>query len=122
MDFGSRLKELRKEYSVTQEELANILQVRRPAISGYETKNQQPDFDRLIKLANFFNVTTDYLLGRSNIRNTEKPMKEEQHEILSIFNKLSSNDKKRAIGLIRLLADSSDSEVEPEILIIKDGS
>lgn len=64
MDFGNRLRDLRLAASVTQEKLAKVLNVQRPAISGYETKHQQPDFDRLVLIADYFNVTTDYLLGR----------------------------------------------------------
>lgn len=65
MEFGERLKELRIENDVTQEELAEHLKVQRPAISGYETKGKQPDYERLILIADFFNVSIDYLLGRT---------------------------------------------------------
>lgn len=65
MDFGNRLRKLRLAASMTQEELAKILSVQRPAISGYETKHQQPDFDRLLLLADCFNVSVDFLLGRN---------------------------------------------------------
>ena len=67
MDFGERLKQSRQDNSVTQEALAAHLNVRRPAISGYETKGKQPDYERLILIADYFDVSIDYLLGRTNI-------------------------------------------------------
>ena len=51
MSFGSILKELRKANRITQGELADFLRVSRPTIAGYETKDKQPDFEKLIKLS-----------------------------------------------------------------------
>lgn len=61
--FSKRIKELRIENSLTQKQLAEILFIDRTAVSGWETKNKQPDYETLIKLAKLFNVSTDYLLG-----------------------------------------------------------
>ncbi len=63
MDFGSRIKQLRIKKNITQQDLADLLGVGRPTVAGYETKNKQPDYDKLVKIASFFNVTVDYLLG-----------------------------------------------------------
>jgi len=68
LDFGKRLKELREGKGITQEELAEHLGVGRPTIAGYETKGKQPDFEKLSKIADFFNCSIDYLLGRTNER------------------------------------------------------
>ncbi len=75
MDFGQRLKSLRDEKAVTQEELSNYLGVGRPTIAGYETKGKQPSFEILKKIANFFNVSIDYLLGRTDMRQLIKEQK-----------------------------------------------
>lgn len=63
MKFGKRLKGLRESRNVTQQQLADVLNVGRATIAGYETKDKSPDYDRLRLIAQFFNVTTDYLLG-----------------------------------------------------------
>jgi transcriptional regulator with XRE-family HTH domain len=63
-----RLKELRNEKEYTQEEVATFLGITRPAYTAYEAGKRQPDYEILIKLANYFNVSTDYLLGRSDYR------------------------------------------------------
>lgn len=62
--FGKRLKELRKERQMTQQELADIIGVTKVSISGYESGNRFPSIDRITDLAYYFEVTTDYLLGR----------------------------------------------------------
>ena len=67
MSFGDRLKELRAKNNVTQQELANYIGVGRPSIAGYETKKKHPDYDRLKLIAQFFNVSTDYLLGITDV-------------------------------------------------------
>ncbi len=72
MIFGERLKSLREEKGFTQQDIANILGVGRATIAGYETKGKQPDYEKLMKLAEFFNCSIDYLLGRTNQRNPKK--------------------------------------------------
>ncbi|CEN77564.1 helix-turn-helix domain-containing protein [Paraclostridium sordellii] len=66
MSFGQRLKDLRIEKNVTQQQVGDFLGVGRATIAGYETKDKHPDFDKLNLLAQFFNVTTDYLIGVPN--------------------------------------------------------
>lgn len=69
MKFPERLAQLRKEYKITQKELAMKLGVSRGTIGMYEIGQRDPDSETINKIADFFNVSTDYLLGRSNIRN-----------------------------------------------------
>lgn len=64
MNLGKRLKELRKSYGLTQENLADALDISRVNYTRYETDKARPDYETLILLADFFDVTTDYLLGR----------------------------------------------------------
>ena len=61
---GSRLKELREKKGLKQEELALALSVSPSAIGMYERDYREPSDELLIKIADFFNVTTDYLLGK----------------------------------------------------------
>lgn len=66
MSFGTRIKLLRQNKNMTQEDLAKILKVSRSAIGRYENDERFPDKDILIKLADVFEVSLDYLLLRSN--------------------------------------------------------
>ncbi len=62
----NRIKELRTQRKITQEELGKIINVQKAAVSKYELGRAVPSTDVLTKLANYFNVTTDYLLGRTD--------------------------------------------------------
>lgn len=70
--FGTKLKKLREEKGITQQQLADLLHVGRPTIAGYETKGKEPDFDKIVWLAKYFDVTVDYLLGETDERTHAK--------------------------------------------------
>lgn len=73
MTIGERLLKLRKERNLSQEELANVLDVSRQTISKWETDQSTPDFDKIIPLCEFFGITSDELLtGNSNIKEAKK--------------------------------------------------
>lgn len=61
-----RLKELRKKRNVSQVKLAIDLNMSQNSISRYETGEREPDFASLIKIADYFNVSIDYLLERTD--------------------------------------------------------
>ncbi|HBG4564248.1 TPA: helix-turn-helix transcriptional regulator, partial [Clostridioides difficile] len=66
--FGNRLKDLRTEKRITGEEFGKILNVTKVAVSNWESDRRFPDQNTLKKIADYFDVSIDYLLGRSNIR------------------------------------------------------
>ena len=65
--LGNRIKELRKEFGLSQVALAAQMEVTKQTISNWENENIQPSIDMLVGLANVFNVTTDYLLGLDDV-------------------------------------------------------
>lgn len=65
--LGARIKELRKEFGLSQVALADQMEVTKQTISNWENENIQPSIDMLVGLANIFNVTTDYLLGLDDV-------------------------------------------------------
>lgn len=65
-NFQSVLKSLRKSNGLTQDELAKILKISRSTIGMYENGSREPDFETLERIADFFNVDTDFLLGRTD--------------------------------------------------------
>ncbi len=71
--FSKRLRELRNERGITQQQLADLLQFGRSTIAGYERNGKQPDNQRLCQLADFFDVSVDYLLGHTDDRNAVIP-------------------------------------------------
>jgi len=68
MNFPTRLKQLRTEKKLTQEQLGEKINVTKVSISGYENGNRKPDMDTLQNLAAFFQVSVDFLLGNSDLR------------------------------------------------------
>lgn len=77
--FGRRFKEERKRKGLTQEQLADKFFLNKSSISRYEKGTQTPEMPTLQKIADFFEVSTDYLLGRTDERNLqiEKPKLDE---------------------------------------------
>lgn len=64
--FHERLKKLRENENISREHLANSLGITYSALSKYETGKREPGLELLQKIASYFNVTTDYLLGSSD--------------------------------------------------------
>ena len=64
--FGERFKQLRKERKVPQQQLADVMGVKLRAYQGYETETHEPRIQGLIALANFYDVSIDYLVGRTD--------------------------------------------------------
>jgi len=70
--LGIRLKELRKKHGLTQKALADILLIDNSSISKYENDRAIPENELLQRIADFFSVSVDYLLGRSDISSPKK--------------------------------------------------
>ncbi len=71
IDLSTRLKQLRMDKRLRQEQVARLVGVSKGAISAYETDIRQPSYDVLIRLANLYRVSTDYLLGRTDDRSLD---------------------------------------------------
>ncbi len=71
MDFGTKLKALRLQAGLTQEQLSRQIGVSKSVISFYELRERTPSPEVLIKLASVFHVTTDYLLGISKEKSVD---------------------------------------------------
>jgi transcriptional regulator with XRE-family HTH domain len=78
MNLGEKLKELRKSKNLNQSDVAKIINVDRSTYGKYETGDSSPDYDKLIKLADYFRVTIDELLGRGGIFDIGWALKEER--------------------------------------------
>ena len=79
----NRLKELRKEKNINQDVLAKILCMEVAGYSKLETERVPLKDEYILKLADFFNVSTDYLLGKSDLRNYD----EEEQEFRYAYHK-----------------------------------
>lgn len=93
------LKTIREKKNITQTRLSIEMEVSQELISQYELGKSSPTPTMLIKLANYFNCSVDYLLGRTNIINptnaiTSNTISVENMNILNKYNSLSSENKK----------------------------
>lgn len=64
--YGERIKELRKAMNMTQKQLAEKLGVGQKDVSRYELEQHEPSISTILKLCEFFDVSADYLLGRTD--------------------------------------------------------
>lgn len=88
MNYGTRIAELRENKGLTQEELATTLGITRAALSHYEKNRRKPDFEILNQLADLFEVSIDYLIGR-----TERHQGAMSEEVRSFADKLELSDE-----------------------------
>lgn len=104
---GERLKKLRKDKKLTQTQLGEKINVTKVSISGYESGDRSPDTDNLRRLADFFGVTTDYLLGRSDDPElTEKEEDEKLYkELDEILDNLPEDERNRLWAKIKAYAE-----------------
>lgn len=76
LSFGERLADLRSEKRLTQDDVANLLEVDRSAVSSWENSKSYPTVEKLLKLTDFFNVSIDYLMARVPFNVDESILKE----------------------------------------------
>ena len=119
------IKELREKKHLTQKEVADYLGITRVAYTQYELGKRSPDHGTIVKLANLFSVSTDYILG-----NTEDPtppgikkspsleeLLNDNEELKTIYNLYSSLDdegKKKADDFLEYLLSKQEAEKEKE--------
>ena len=93
------LKELRKENKKTQEEISQLLNVTPQSYSRYELEVSEPSIEALIKLADYYDVSLDYLVGR-HYANEVGYMTLEQKEIVRMFLSLDEFNQAKVAGYI----------------------
>lgn len=100
-----RLRSLRDEVGITQQELVDKLFLTQKTINSYETGRTQPNIETLCKIADIFDTSVDYLIGNSNIRYSysladDKDLKAKEKFLLKHFRKLSEETQDNFLHLI----------------------
>ena len=99
-----RLKELRESEKLTQQELANDLGLNSVTYSNYENENREPPIETLIKIADYYGVSLDYLLKRNtNIKFYYITNDQKEKAICELAKRLNPESKDRVIGYITCL-------------------
>lgn len=120
MSFGKKLRSLREEKRLSQVELSKKLNVTSQALSQYELGKRIPDAEMIIRIADFFDVSVDYLLDRTNERITVDNMKAilaSDPAFARALDKLTT--RKELQELFKVTKDLSRERVEQIIRIIK---
>lgn len=108
--FGEKLKQLRLENNITQKELADFLGVTPKAVSFYELNQREPSMDVIVKIAQKFNVPTDYLLDNpiktnASIKKIPKDLKKilEEEEVTLNGRMVSEEEKEQMLRVLEAL-------------------
>jgi len=104
--FGKRLKLLREEKEMSQEELGRVLNVTQQTVNNYENAKRAPNLEMLCKIADFFKVSKDYLLEQSDKSSYQSKLN----------NSIEANAKQQRL-INKLLDLSEDSQVDVEKII-----
>ncbi|MFC4598016.1 helix-turn-helix domain-containing protein [Cohnella hongkongensis] len=101
MTMGDRLRELRLQRKISQEEVARHIGITRSAYSHYEINNRQPVYDTLIKLASFFDVSLDYIIGGTETRSSVDPTDSSATgDILTLLQRMNREQREQSLSLI----------------------
>lgn len=107
--FCIKLKELRKQNKITQNDLALILNVKGATVNRYEKGVNEPAFDTLVSIANYFNVTTDYLLGvESTVKEVSPEFSAEQLQVVNLVKKLNNKELEKVYNYLLGIIDARD--------------
>lgn len=114
-----RLRALRQEQNISMKQLGDIVGVAESTISLYETEKRKVDTDMLIKFANYFNVSTDYLLGVSDERNSSLDSDNIGYDdfTYAMHNEsrnLTDEDKEMLLGMAKMLKNRIDERKRKE--------
>ncbi|MFC4777644.1 helix-turn-helix domain-containing protein [Paenibacillus sp. GCM10023252] len=105
MTMGERLKELRLSRNLSQEEVARTVGITRSAYSHYEINNRQPVYETVIKLAGFFEVSLDYIIGGGDSLRPLGEVTAETREVIRLLDDMDQEKRKesldRLIGMIK---------------------
>ena len=104
MDFNNRLYQLRKQKGLSQEELANRLNVSRQTVSKWEVGDSTPDMEKLIAMSDLFDVSLDMLVkGKEE---DPKPPPTAKSEFTAVINEkvLTDKNKKKAKSILKIVA------------------
>lgn len=112
--LAKRLESLRRSRKLTQKQIAEKLGIARTTYSGYENKSREPDHETLQKIADYYEVTTDYLLGRDQTKDTGpgyllRTNPEVVEELLREFDRLSEKDQNYIADLIKRLSGAESN-------------
>ncbi|MBD9212431.1 MAG: XRE family transcriptional regulator [Ruminococcaceae bacterium] len=104
MQMIKNLKKLRNFHGISQQQLANVVGVSQQSINKYENQNVEPDISTLIKIADYFSTTVDYLVGRTESTDGAESivLTHDEHLVISGYRFLNDEEKQ----IVRLVINN----------------
>ena len=96
------LKKLRLEFGISQQQLADVIGVSQQSVNKYENHNVEPDIETLIAIAEYFNVTIDYLVGRDESRAEDR----DSQILFNQYNLMEQEQKRLYIDIGKAILNS----------------
>ncbi|WP_443965101.1 helix-turn-helix domain-containing protein [Ruminococcus sp.] len=130
--IGDTLKRLRTKKGLTSEELCSKIGIKGGSYRNYERNDRKPDYDTLVKLADFYGVTTDYLLGRPDAKEPADPIAslptvdEMEKDLFREWLDLDEASRKAFLDVLRkIVADDQKRQAEDsrsKIMTVKEAA
>lgn len=130
--IGDTLKRLRTKKGLTSEELCSKIGIKGGSYRNYERNDRKPDYDTLVKLADFYGVSTDYLLGRPDAKAPADPIDklmtvdEMEKDLLREWLSLDEASRKAFLDVLRkIVADDQKRQAEDsrsKIMTVKEAA
>lgn len=90
MQFYEILTELLEDHDIQKKDLANHLKLSPSAVTNYVNAHREPDFETLIKIADYFSVSTDYLIGHQ----TNQHLSHDEEHLVHLFRQMTEENQK----------------------------
>ena len=110
--FGDVFKQLRLEKGLSQDKIAEELDVSQPLIAKWESHQSTPAPEMLDYIADYFNISVDYLIGRSKFKNLESDNSELDNVLFNKAKELTDDEKKTIINVINAIKKEVDKELD----------
>ena len=98
-NYKNKLVQLRQKAGLSQKQVASVLNIAQSSYNNYEQGVCEPSIERLIKLADYYNVTLDYLVGRP-FSNDVGYLTDDQREFVKLFLQLKELDQAKVYGIV----------------------
>ncbi len=101
MSFGKNLEKLRKENRVSQAQLGKVLGITQQMISNYENDSSQPNIEFLTKIADYFKVSIDALVGYKPVN--DETLTSQRDRLLNYYDRLSEADRDKCFTIMQTI-------------------
>lgn len=102
--FAERLRELRKNKNINQQKLSNYLGYGYTAVANYESGRNEPAIDTLCKIAEYFDVTVDYLIGKEDNPKRMDGISKPEAELIMSFRTMDNEDRRILLEMAKSLS------------------